>query len=85
LQKVISMLKDSDLTNISTTTLITKMRNVLMETTNFGDTALHFSLRYEQYKISKCIVSILRIDSLLNEIGNIQNSSGKVNIYKILL
>ncbi|XP_011495644.1 PREDICTED: nuclear factor NF-kappa-B p110 subunit [Ceratosolen solmsi marchali] len=85
LQKVLRTLRDTALTDNSKATIIVMTRNILLKTTQFGDTALHFSLRHKEYKISKCIVSILSFDPLLSKIVNIQNSSGMTPLHLAVL
>lgn len=76
--------KETQENNISKQVAVEKVRALLQEPTNFGDTPLHYSLRNEQYEITQYILMILSTASSLKSIVNIQNSGRKVNFTLIL-
>ncbi|XP_014230726.1 nuclear factor NF-kappa-B p110 subunit-like isoform X1 [Trichogramma pretiosum] len=59
----------------------TKIRNLLQQVTYYGDTPLHFSLRYNQYECTKNFIRLMAVDSTLRPIANIQNSSGETPLH----
>ena len=54
--------------------------NLLKDRTSYGDSPLHCALRYEQKETAKHILKLMSIlNSDVEELVNIKNSSGKVS------
>ena len=84
LRNVIQILKEAE-ANISKSTAVNKIKNLLQERTNYGDTPLHFSLRNEEYESVKCILCVLSCDPSFKSIINSQNSAGKTPLHLAVL
>lgn len=55
--------------------------NLLKDRTSYGDSPLHCALRYEQKETAKHILKLMSIlNSDVEELVNIKNSSGKVSL-----
>lgn len=64
--------------------------NMLKDRTTYGDSPLHYALRYGQKDVIKRILMLMSfVKTKSEELVNIQNSSGKVsfvyNIYLVLI
>lgn len=58
---------------------IIKVKKVIEETVNCGDTPLHSALRFDHFDIAKSIIKVISSDSSFEGIVNIRNSDKKVS------
>ena len=73
------VLKETEKKKESSSVALSKIRNLLQEVIYYGDTPLHFSIRYERYDYAKHIITILAADPSLKTIIDMKNSCGKVS------
>ncbi|XP_008215383.1 nuclear factor NF-kappa-B p100 subunit isoform X1 [Nasonia vitripennis] len=85
LRKVTNVLKEADGTPGSKRMTIDKIQDLLQESTIFGDTPLHFSLRHEQFDTAKYLLLILGSDPSFKAIVNMQNSAQKTPLHMAVL
>lgn len=60
--------------------VILKIKNLLEESINYGDTPLHASLRFQHFDVAKSIIKIISSDPTLAKVVNLLNSQKKVGI-----
>ncbi|XP_058793085.1 nuclear factor NF-kappa-B p100 subunit-like isoform X2 [Phymastichus coffea] len=65
--------------------LMMNIKDLLQETINFGDTALHVALRMGQFETAKCILTCIAMDSMFKSTVDLQNSTGKTPLHLAVL
>lgn len=59
-----------------------QLKKLLMDRSTYGDSPLHVALRYGQRDLVKYILILMGTDPEYQILVNIQNSSGKVRIFR---
>ncbi|KAJ8667558.1 hypothetical protein QAD02_009221 [Eretmocerus hayati] len=81
LKRVMEIFKETEAKKGSKLASISKIQNLLLETTNFGDTPLHYSIRQERYEITKSILLLLSTDPSYKVVVNAVNSTKKTPLH----
>lgn len=78
LQKILKILKECS-GNANTREVTNKIRKVMREPAEFGDTPLHFAIRHKQHDAIKYLLKIIGTEQAYKDIVNLSNSTNHVS------